>query len=357
MNTINVTTEKESYEILVGEKAVATEIAKIRQLIVPDENIAIISDKNVWDIYGEDFLNTIVTACTDKKPCVHIINPGEENKTIDTLSQIFDALAGFGISRKGLILSLGGGVVGDISGFASACWMRGIKCVQIPTTLLAMVDSSVGGKTAVDIPAGKNLVGAFHQPSLVIVDPDFLQTLPKREFASGMAEVIKTAAIKSSSLFTSLENSSLNDDITPAIAECIEIKKNIVEEDEFEQNIRKILNFGHTFGHAIEVKYGFSKYTHGEAVAAGMLIATKLGVLLGITPPDAERRLEALLQKYDLDIKESADDLLEYIKKDKKASGAGIDIVLLKDIGEALVKKMTFEELQGVIKRMGYNVG
>jgi 3-dehydroquinate synthase len=239
--------------------------------------------------------------------------------------------------------------------------MRGVRCVQIPTTLLAMADSSVGGKTAVDIPAGKNLVGAFHQPSMVLVDLEFLSTLPEREYASGMAEVVKYGAIASEELFSRIESelpgagmamghNAPTTGLQAILADCIRVKRDIVEEDEREDGRRKILNFGHTFGHAIEVKYGFSKYTHGQAVAAGMRIATRFGERLGITKPGTEARLGKLLAHYDLDIDESTQGLIEHMKHDKKAVADSVSLILLWGIGKAAICEMDFEKISAKLE-------
>ena len=353
MKEIIVNTENHSYEIVIGRDVITDELYRIKSFVGFDEKIAIISDKNVWALHGEEFLAKMKALSGVNDPIVILIRPGEESKNLYTLGRIFDTLAQSGLSRKGLIIAFGGGVVGDVSGFAAACWMRGVKYVQIPTTLLAMVDSSVGGKTAIDIRAGKNLVGAFYQPSLVLIDPQFLDTLPHRELMAGMAEVIKTAAIKSTALFSKLESFLLGDDLTDIISDCVQIKKEVVEEDEFENGQRKILNFGHTFGHAIEVKHGFSDYLHGEAVSAGMIIATKLGVLIGMTGPETEAQLVQLLKKYNLYYNIQLDNLLEYIRKDKKVEGEGIDFVFVNKIGEAVIEKMSFIDLENNINKMG----
>jgi 3-dehydroquinate synthase len=280
--------------------------------------------------------------------------------------------------------------------------MRGVRFIQIPTTLLAMVDSSVGGKTAIDIPAGKNLVGAFHQPSFVMIDPGLLKTLPAREFRSGMAEVIKYGAISSLPLFEELERFAKRlaasasgtgaDDpaLDGVIASCIRIKADVVSEDEFDTGRRQILNFGHTFGHALEVRGGFSKYTHGEAVAVGMRIAARYGEAAGITEAGTAARLDALLDAFGLTIFTSEDstemlsstgidhdvigsvtnavvgtnrdetepthyaELIPYIKNDKKASGGMVNLVLLKRLGEAVIVPVALTELEASLR--GLNV-
>jgi 3-dehydroquinate synthase len=247
--------------------------------------------------------------------------------------------------------------------------------VQIPTTLLAQIDSSVGGKTAIDTERGKNLVGAFYQPSLVVIDPALLRTLPEREYRAGMAEMIKYGAISSSALFDELDvdegigfwDFAQNDTISGEISEitkisgtfpegvcpqiskhiyeCCKIKSEIVSEDELDNGRRAILNFGHTFGHAIETKYGFETYNHGEAVAAGMRIAARIGEKLGVTEQGTAARIDSLLDKFGLPSEDATDDLIQLIKNDKKAGADGVDFVLLRKIGDAIIQRIGFDEL------------
>jgi len=316
--------------------------------------VPVVSDRNVWRLYGEGLKNSEeVYGLPELVPV--LIQPGESHKNMKTLEKIFAAFAENELDRSGCVLAFGGGVVGDIAGFAAACWMRGVRYIQIPTTLLAMVDSSVGGKTAIDIQAGKNLVGAFHQPSLVLANPALLRTLPPLEFQSGMAEVIKTAVLSSEELcagILSMEPGVVDPELECVIRACVRFKGDVVAQDEHEGGLRKILNFGHTFGHAIEAKYGFKKYTHGQAVAAGMRIAARYGEGCGISEKGISSRIEALLKRHGLLIEEDAVDLIPWIRNDKKTHGEAIDLVLLKYIGEPVVIPTPFSELERTLKKM-----
>ena len=344
MEKVTVKTEQRAYEVLVEEGIFAGSGMPdlVRPFVRADERVVCVSDRTVWELYGAGFRKQF----PDAAPV--LIEPGEASKNLSVLSTVFERFAEEHLSRAGLVIAFGGGVVGDLAGFAAACWMRGVPVVQIPTTLLAMVDSSVGGKTAVDIPAGKNLVGAFHQPSLVLIDPAFLATLPKREFASGMAEMLKAGAIASAPLFDGLAGTppGAHAATEARIADCVRVKRDIVEADEFEGGRRKLLNLGHTFGHAIEVKYGYSKYTHGEAVACGLRIACALGERLGVTEPGTAARMVCALSRFGLLFEEPAADLLPFIRGDKKAVMRSVDVILLKRIGEAIIYPMGFDELE-----------
>jgi len=274
-----------------------------------------------------------------------ILPDGEVHKNLDCTARIFAALAELRASRDATIIALGGGVVGDISGFAAACWMRGIAFVQMPTTLLAMVDSSVGGKTAVDLPQGKNLVGAFHQPSAVVIDTDTLSTLPDRELRSGLAEVIKYGALGDSEFFAWLERNvdALLRRDAAALAHAIEIscrtKAGIVARDETEHGERALLNFGHTFGHALETATGYGALVHGEAIAIGMLLAARLSARLGRAGVADAQRLAALLQRFGLPttLPAGADPqrLVDLMRLDKKNVSGRIRLILWRGIGHA----------------------
>ena len=276
-----------------------------------------------------------------------VLPPGEQEKTLARFAEITEVLADMGASRDATVLALGGGVVGDLAGFAAACWMRGVRFVQLPTTLLAMVDSAVGGKTAVDLPQGKNLVGAFHQPSAVLADVATLDTLPERELRAGLAEVVKYGALGDAGFFAWLEDQAealLAREpaaLAEAIARCCAHKAAIVARDETEQGERMLLNLGHTFGHAIETQQGYGGLLHGEAVAVGMVLAARLSAELGRAPwPDAAR-LAALLERLGLPVAIPAglapDALLARMRLDKKAVSGALRLVLWRGIGQAEV--------------------
>ncbi len=274
-----------------------------------------------------------------------LLPDGEAHKTLESAARIFATLAELKASRDATIVALGGGVVGDLAGFAAACWMRGIAFVQVPTTLLAMVDSSVGGKTAVDLPQGKNLVGAFHQPRAVIVDTDTLSTLPARELRAGFAEVIKYGALGDAAFFAWLEQNAaalLAKDaaaLTHAIAHCCAQKAGIVARDETEQGERALLNLGHTFGHALETLTGYGALLHGEAIAIGMTLAARLSATLGRAPDADTERLERLLDRFGLPTSlpagVEADRMLELMRLDKKNLSGRLRLILWRGIGLA----------------------
>ena len=304
-------------------------------------HLLVISDEHVAPLYA----SRITDGCGGTKPTLVSFPPGEQSKTLQSLSTIFDALAGMGASRDATIIALGGGVIGDLAGFAAACWMRGVACVQMPTTLLAMVDSAVGGKTAVDLPQGKNLVGAFHQPRAVIADTDTLTTLPDRELRAGLAEVVKYGALGDAAFFGWLEQRADDlltrdaESLAGAIAQCCEQKAVIVARDETEHGERALLNLGHTFGHALETALGYGTLLHGEAVAIGMCLAARLSAQLGRAPAEDAERLAELLRRFGLPtvIPAGVDpqQLLELMRLDKKNLSGRLRLILWRGIGQA----------------------
>lgn len=306
----------------------------------------IVSDANVAPLFAQRLRDGLARAPgAPPKTNTLVLSAGEAHKNLDAVARIFDALAQLGATRDACILALGGGVVGDIAGFAAACWMRGIDFVQFPTTLLAMVDSSVGGKTGVDHPAGKNLIGAFHQPRAVVADLDALATLPERELRAGLAEVVKTACIGDADFFAWLEahaDALLARDataLTHAIATCCRFKAGVVERDERETGERALLNFGHTFGHALETETGYDTLLHGEAVAIGMVLATRLSVQLGMADTGDAARLFTLVQRLGLPtapppgLDPAA--LLARMRLDKKNRAGALRLILWRGIGRA----------------------
>jgi 3-dehydroquinate synthase len=277
---------------------------------------------------------------------------GEEHKTLDAVGRLCRGFAEMGLRRRDCVVALGGGVVGDIAGFAAASYMRGARFVQVPTTLVAMTDSSVGGKTGVNLPEGKNLVGAFYQPEGVLIDTDFLRTLPEREMRAGLAEVVKYFALGERGIEPLLRDGG----IAPGAEEeliylCCRAKAGVVARDEREGGARMALNFGHTFGHAIEKRFGYSRYNHGEAVAIGMRLALETGVKLGVTPPGAAREVMGAAEKAGLDTRLDATpgELVRHMSGDKKRSGDGIALVLLRGVGDAVVKEVGMEELEALL--------
>ncbi|MCZ8114145.1 3-dehydroquinate synthase [Silanimonas sp.] len=311
--------------------------------LAPGRHVLIVSDANV----APHYLARVEAAFAGKRVASHVLPPGEQEKTLARFGELMTALAALGASRDATLIALGGGVIGDMTGFAAACWMRGVRFVQLPTTLLAMVDSSVGGKTAVDLPEGKNLVGAFHQPSAVIADTATLATLPDRELRAGLAEVIKYGALGDAAFFDWVAANATDllsrdaDALAHAIATSCAHKAGIVARDETETGERMLLNLGHTFGHAIEAEQGFGGLVHGEAVAVGMVLAARLSADLGLAPAADSERLVAALDALGLPtaVPEGLDPdaLLARMRLDKKNLSGTLRLILWRGIGQAFV--------------------
>lgn len=342
--TINASSQ---YDIYIGSKLLDTCGKMIQESLSPARAF-VVTDSNVAPLYLEKVISTL-NNCGIKTHS-HVFPAGEESKRLSTAESVLSDFAKAGLTRNDIAIALGGGVCGDLCGFCCAVYMRGIRFVQLPTTLLAMVDSSVGGKTAVDTEFGKNLIGAFHQPSLVICDVDTLSTLPERYMRDGMAEVIKYGCICDKELFCDLEKrneADLYNNIEDISYRSIATKKKFVEADEFDTGCRMALNFGHTFGHSLEKACDFKGYSHGEAVGIGMIIASRAGEINGDTAPGCTDRISKLLTKYNLPCKAENHDALTLfagIANDKKASGSSVCFVLIKDIGEYTLKKMELEK-------------
>jgi len=338
------------YTVKIGA-GLLTHTGELASGLIKGRNAVIVSDSNVFPLYGETVRQSLEAAGFSVG--AFVFPAGEGSKNTDTLVALLNRLAELRPDRSDAIFALGGGVTGDMAGLAAALYLRGIACIQLPTTLLAMVDSSVGGKTAVNLSAGKNLVGVFSQPRLVLCDTDCLQTLPEAVYAEGWAEIIKAAMIKSRPLADFLLKSSPGENIERVIAACVEIKRDVVDADEFDTGVRQILNFGHTVGHAIEL-LGDYRYFHGEAVALGMRIMARACCALGTCEPECLSVLETLLNKYKLptvcDMDAGA--LLEAAQRDKKRSAGGITLVLPVRVGECTLKKTGFDEL-GTLLRLG----
>lgn len=343
MKTLHVNIPKRDYDIHIEEGLLARTgemVAKVFQ----GEKIAVVTDSNVEPLYAKQVCDSLTEQGFQVKTIV--IPAGESSKCQEQLFRLYDEMLTFGLTRSDLIVALGGGVVGDLTGYAAASLFRGIPFVQIPTTLLSQVDSSVGGKVAIDLPQGKNLVGAFYQPKMVLIDPLCLRTLADRVFSDGMAEVIKYGAIRDLALFEQLETIQNWEELFAKIGEivytCCDIKRQIVEKDELDTGERMILNFGHTFGHAIEKQYNYETYTHGEAVGVGMLMACAYGEKQGITAGSATKRMEEMLKRYQLPtaVTMDAQALMDAMAVDKKGEGSRINLILLDKIGKALILKI-----------------
>jgi 3-dehydroquinate synthase len=311
--------------------------------------ILIVTDDNVDKHYGVKLLSNLESL--GFAVLKYVFPSGEASKTLKTFGEILAFAAERGLTRTDAILALGGGVTGDIAGFAAASYMRGIDLIQCPTSLLAMVDSSVGGKTAVDLPQGKNLAGAFYQPKTVICDTQTLRSLPLENFRDGLGEVIKYGVIKNPKILKMLEKSDLDEILQnpqEIIAACIKIKRDIVEADELDNGERALLNFGHTIGHAIEKLSGFGGLSHGVAVANGIVIITKLSEKMGLTERGMADRIENLNRKYGLhrDINFAKEEIANAAAVDKKRGGGDISLVFAKKIGESFIYKMAFDEFK-----------
>ena len=337
---IEVALGARSYRVHVGRGLLAdTDLATL----APGRHVLLVSDTNVAPLY----LDRVRAKLAGKQIRAVVLTPGEQEKTLARFSELIQALADLGASRDATVIALGGGVVGDLSGFAAACWMRGVRFVQLPTTLLAMVDSSVGGKTAVDLPGGKNLVGAFHQPSAVIADTSTLDTLPERELRAGLAEVLKSGAIGDEPFLAWIEANAaalLARDpqaLEQAIAVSVAHTAGVVARDETEQGERMLLNFGHTFGHAIETEEGYGGLLHGEAVALGMLLAARLSARLGLASDADATRLQRLLEALGLPTQLppglTPESLVARMRLDKKAVSGRLRLILWRGPGRAEV--------------------
>jgi 3-dehydroquinate synthase len=330
------------YTIKIGPallQNVGPECARLK----PGERCAIITDKNAGKYYAKTVFDSLVRA--GFSPVLVTIAASESAKNLRTVASCYDQLAAHRLERKSFIVALGGGVVGDLAGFVAATYLRGIPCVQVPTTLLAQVDSSVGGKTGVNLRAGKNLVGAFYQPRLVLCDTDTLKTLPDREFRAGLAEVIKYGIIYDARLFVTLERGlerilRLDEkSLVPIIARCCEIKADVVSQDETETGLRAILNFGHTIGHAIENSFGYGKLLHGEAISIGQIMAARLSEMVLRMPAEDVQRIEALFERAGLPTQIKLNTarrrrLFDAMRLDKKTTGGEVRFVLARKIGE-----------------------
>lgn len=332
------------YDIFI-EKGIINSAGEYIKQVSDAKKICIISDTNVYPLYGNTVKNSIENE--GYKTFTYVFDAGEQSKTTQTVVSMVEFMAQNELTRGDLVVALGGGVTGDMAGFAASIYLRGIDFVQIPTSLLAQVDSSVGGKTAVDLPQGKNLCGAFHQPVLVLIDPCTLDTLTPHFFSDGMAEAIKTGCIKSESLFEKTENGNAAQIIDEIVFECVSIKAGVVERDEKEHGERALLNFGHTAGHAIEKLHNFTTISHGEAVGIGMVMIAKAGEINGITQQGTADRIAAVLKKYNLQTTDcnSLDDIIQAMNADKKRTGTAINFTLLRSIGDSFNKKINYEDI------------
>lgn len=347
MITVQVKASK-NYEVIIGKQLLNTLGKHCAQVIKPCK-AAIISDSNVWPIYG----NTAIQSLSDAgfEVVSYVFPAGEESKTTNTYFEILNFLAENHITRSDAIIALGGGVVGDITGFAAATFLRGIAYIQVPTSLLAMVDSSVGGKTAIDLPKGKNLVGAFYQPKLVLCDISALDTLPAEIFRDGCAEVIKYGVLYDQALFTHLADNGLSFDRESVIARCVELKAAVVAQDEFDTGARQKLNLGHTIGHSVEALSNFT-VSHGQAVAIGMAIIARSAAFHGICSENTCIDIIRVLDKFNLPTgtHQTASELYTGALSDKKRTGGTVNLIVPERIGSCISMPVPVEKMESYIK-------
>lgn len=334
------------YEVIVGNRLLDS-CGDYISKAVKAKKFAVITDDTVGSIYGERIMKSLEKSGFEA--LMFVFPHGEASKSTQTLLDIYSFLCENHISRTDALIALGGGVVGDITGYAAATFLRGLDFIQIPTTLLAQVDSSVGGKTAIDLPEGKNLVGAFKQPRLVICDTDTLDTLPEEFLIDGMGEVVKYGMIKSEVLFTLLEGRSLDNikDISAeVITQCVSIKRDVVEADEFDKGERMLLNFGHTLAHSIEQYYNYTGITHGKAVAVGMRMITQLAEKSNMAEKDLTERLIRCLERYKLNVsvEPTEKQLGNACLNDKKRESDSISVIICSKVGRSSAVKMKIED-------------
>ncbi len=348
MKSIRVNLSEREYDILV-EAGLLKDMGVLIKKYTNATKCLIITDSKVFELYAEK-LKTVLEA-ENITTSIFSIPAGEDSKNITNIMDIYKALAENEVGRGDIIVALGGGVIGDMSGFAASTWMRGIRFVQIPTTLLACVDSSVGGKTGINTDFGKNLVGTFSQPSLVLIDSDMLKSLPDREFFSGMGEIVKHGLLFDKDMFEYLENNysreNIECDIDSMLANNCKLKAHIVEIDEKEKHERMLLNFGHTIAHCVEKSSGYGVYLHGEAVAIGIIFALEYAIKLGIMHDSSILdRTRAMLEKLNLPTSiPTGLDLVESMKQDKKRAGKKINFVFIEDIAKPKIVEIELEDI------------
>jgi len=341
VDSIQVGLQERSYPIIFGQNLLSGLGERLHEIKFPKQ-VAIVTNPTVFGLYGQ----TLLSALEEKGFHCSVIEvpDGEEFKNLATLELIYDQLIEKNFDRGSGLVALGGGVIGDMAGYAAASFLRGIPFVQVPTTILSQVDSSVGGKTAVNHRLGKNLIGAFYQPRLVLIDIDTLKTLDQREIRAGIAEIVKYGIISDAAFFTWLEDNVSGllaleaDALLYAVKRSCQIKADIVEIDEREGSVRALLNYGHTFGHAIESLCGYGEWRHGEAVACGMVVASRIAQNLGLADDESSRRITALLRRFQLPVDAPQFSLPQYItamRRDKKVRDGSLTLVLNRGIGDA----------------------
>ncbi len=347
MKTIKVNASRD-YDVIIGNGIVHSIGCRIKELTKASK-VCIVSDSNVFPLYGARVCQCLQDA--ELQVCSFVFPAGEASKCGSTYLSLLNTLAENKVTRSDCIVALGGGVVGDLTGFAAATYLRGIDYIQVPTSLLAMVDSSVGGKTAIDLPAGKNLCGAFYQPRLVLCDTDALNTLPEDVFRDGCAEVIKYGVLFDAALFAHLMDKGIAFDREAVISRCVELKRDVVAEDEFDTGLRMKLNLGHTIGHGIEAGSDFA-VSHGKAVAAGMAIVARSAVKEDLCDLETAAAIEKVLHRFDLPINSDlpAEQLFHAALSDKKRSGGTVNLIIPRKIGHCDIVPTSVEKLKSFIE-------
>ena len=351
--TVFVDLGPRAYDVRVGAGILDAIGAEMHELFGPGRTVAIITDSNVGPLYAEKTTASLREAGLDVRAVI-TVPAGEASKSLRVTEDICEQLAAAGINRKSIIVALGGGVIGDLAGFCAAVYQRGVPFVQVPTTVLAQVDSSVGGKTGVNLSIAKNSAGCFHQPRLVLADTSVLETLPRREWNEGFAEIIKHAAIRDGGMLAAIEDVAAGKgDLAALITRNIAIKARIVEQDEFEtKGLRALLNFGHTIGHAIETAASYGALLHGEAISMGLVAALRLSTSLSTLPEEDARRMIALLRRFELPVRlpggMSTEDLIRSLTRDKKFEDGQVRFVLLRSAGDAF---LSHDDAHGSLSR------
>ena len=331
------------YEVLIGRRQLSRAGQFIRE-VTQAQKAVIVAGEHVFPLYGDSIRKSLEE--TGLKVLCYVHRSGEAHKNLETYGSILRFLSENHVSRSDVLIALGGGVTGDMTGFVAATYQRGIDFVQIPTTLLAMVDSSVGGKTAIDLPAGKNQVGCFYQPKLVLCDADLLSTLPEEEYRCGCAEVIKYGVLGNKAFFEELQSTPASQQLEHVIQTCVEMKRDLVAQDEFDRGLRQLLNLGHSFGHAVEACSGYT-VLHGEAVAIGMAMITRAAVKMGICPAETLTAVLDILQRYGLPVETdyTLEQLANAMLLDKKRSGDVMHLVVPEAIGRCRIETVPMSSL------------
>ena len=350
---VEVDLPSRAYSIIISRDLFRDGARELEDLLGDSPRALVLTDRNVSRLWYP----LVERRLREMGPEVsRFVIPGREaDKTIETVTRCYEAMGRSGFDRDSAVVALGGGVVGDIAGFVASTYMRGIRLVQVPTTLLAMVDSSIGGKNGVNFPWGKNMVGTFYQPSIVLIDPVFLESLPEEVFRDGVAEIIKYGVIGGGDLVSIVEGrmrsspSGEDDCLEEVVSRCCRIKADLVVRDEFDRGVRALLNFGHTIGHALEAAGSYARYSHGQALSIGMRGAFRISRHLGLAARDEERRLEDLLDRFGLPLTwniagTTCDDVWQYLERDKKARGGRLDFVLTKGFGSVIIRDISADK-------------